>query len=414
MAAEVALSVLLYGGTGLVRSLTTVLAVEGLALAGGLWSTSIAGTELVDRLRRRWLLCLLAYTCAGAFGVAWSLVPELGAGRLGQGAGLALLGGLPLYGAGGVLGGMSMLASTDPGERLAPPGAAAAAGAALGFVVTGFFLPRVPVPASLIAICLVMLSLGGMIYGVVLAARTQIDVLARRPGRGPDVVVEEVRLPIDDLAIRRLREGDFVRRSDSLEGPGPIPWDVTTLKALVPEQGGADASWHVLIVGGGASSAPREVLASCPSAELLVVERTAAVVEVGREYFGTQLSVGQSGRCTVRVGNLDDAVAASDGGYDAIVVDSSALEPIGGAVGLSRIVRGRLPALLARGGVLVWGPDSSGLVLPDSITGWSLNSYRRTVGPPRDPVRETLALIRREADAAAVVPIGGFTEVPVG
>jgi len=412
VAAEVALSVLLYGGTGFVRSLTTVLAVEGLAFAGGLWSASVVGPELVARLRRRWLFCLLMYVAAAAFGVAWSLIPELSAGRLGQGAGLALLGGLPLYATGGVLGGMSMLAGTDPGERLAAPGAAAAAGAALGFVLTGFLLPRVPVPASLVAVCLVMLSLGGMIYGVVLAARTRIDVLATRPGRGPEVVAEEVRLAIDQLAIRRLREGDFVRRVDSLEGPGPVPWDVTTLRALGPTQGGADGSWRVLIVGGGASSAPREVLASFPSAELLVVERTAAVVELGREYFGTQLSVGQSGRCNVRVGNLDDAVAASDGGYDAIVVDSSALEPIGGAVGLSRMVRRRLPALLAPGGVLVWGPDASGLVLPDSITGWSLDSYRRTLGR-RDPVQETLALIRRAADADKVVPIGGFKAVSV-
>ena len=53
IAAEVALSLLLYGGPGLVRSLTTVLGVEGFAFAAGLWSSPGPGRDMIDRVRRR-------------------------------------------------------------------------------------------------------------------------------------------------------------------------------------------------------------------------------------------------------------------------------------------------------------------------------------------------------------------------
>ncbi|MSR21309.1 MAG: hypothetical protein EXR91_10105 [Gemmatimonadetes bacterium] len=93
---------------------------------------------------------------------------SLGEGRLGQGLGLALLAGLPLFACGSVLGGMASAAETDAHGRLPCPGAAAALGAGLGFVITGALLPRAPIPASLLVGCLVLLSASGMIYGVML------------------------------------------------------------------------------------------------------------------------------------------------------------------------------------------------------------------------------------------------------
>ncbi|MCP5114567.1 MAG: hypothetical protein GY953_27380, partial [bacterium] len=107
VAAEVAISMLLYGGSGFVRSLTTILAVEALALGGGLWSAPLDGRKLIDRLRRRWLLCLVAFLVAAGFGTAWTVFPWVSEGRLGQGAGLAILAGMPLYAVGGVFGGLS-------------------------------------------------------------------------------------------------------------------------------------------------------------------------------------------------------------------------------------------------------------------------------------------------------------------
>ncbi len=175
IAAEVAVVVLLYAGPGFMRSLTTVLAVEGAALAAGLHSahtlSAINHSDLVERLRRRWLLCLGAFAAAAMFGTLWSLMESLGEGRLGQGVGLALLAGLPLFACGAVLGGMAAAAESDVPVRLPRPGASAALGAGLGFVITGALLPRAPIPASLLVGCLVLLSASGMMYGVMLGER---------------------------------------------------------------------------------------------------------------------------------------------------------------------------------------------------------------------------------------------------
>ena len=92
VAAEVALSLLLYGGPGLVRSLTTVLAVEGFAFAAGLWSAPGPGPDLIDRVRRRWIFGLLAFLVAATYGSGWTFMPILSEGRLGQALGLVVLG----------------------------------------------------------------------------------------------------------------------------------------------------------------------------------------------------------------------------------------------------------------------------------------------------------------------------------
>lgn len=407
--AEVALSMLLYGGSGFVRSLTTVLAVEGLAFAGGLWSAPTPGPDLVDRLRRRWLFCLFAFVAAALFGMVWSFLPEVSQGRLGQGTGLALLGAVPLYAAGAVLGGMSVLAASDPGERLAMPGASAAAGAAVGFVLTGLLLPRVPLPASLLVACLLMLSLGGMVYGGVLAARTDVRVRARRPGAGLEVVLEEVRTPIDDDAVLELREDGFVRRCTPLEGRAPEPWDVSVARAFVPAE---DETLRILVVGGGASSVARAVLGDHPSATVDVLERTPSVVELGAEHFETGLPLGRYDRMAVFTGNLDDAVAACDGAYDLVIVDSDALAPIGGIFGLSTMARRRIPALLGVDGVLAFGPGGAGLGLPGTA-GWRCKRFRRPAPHRRDIEMESVVLIQRDDGGAWNPAVPGFKEIPV-
>lgn len=413
--AEVALSVLLYGGPGFVRSLTTILAVEGLAFAGGLWNSPTVGPDLVDRLRRRWLLCLFSFVGAAGFGMAWSLVPAVGEGALGQGLGLAFLAAIPLYASGAVLGGMSVLASSDVGERLSAPGAAAAAGAALGFVLTGLALPRVPLPASLILACLVLLSLGGMIYGGVLAARTDVRVLGSRSGRGTDVSVQERRLPAAGLAVRELREGSTVRRWTPLDDDGPVPWDVAVLQAVLPRYEGPPSS-RVLLVGGGVSAVPRTFVERHPAGSVEILERAASVVELGRQHFGTDLSVGRNGRVSVSVGNLDDGIARRDGSYDLVVVDSTALEPMGGVVGLSHMARRRLPALLAPGGTLAWGPGGvgspAGIELEvQTAPGWSVRRYRRPSQGAEE--LETVVLFHRDDGERWSPALPGFKEVPV-
>lgn len=377
--AEVALALLLYGGPGFVRSLTTILAVEGLALAGGLWGAPRSDRDLVDRLRRRWLFCLLTFVVAAAYGTAWTFMPWLGEARAGQAVGLALVAALPLYAVGMVLGAMSMAASSDRGGRLPTPGAAAAAGAAVGFVLTGLLLPRAPMPGSLLVGCLVLLSLGAMVFGTVLGARTEVVVHARRPGAAGDVTVQERRVAFDDVALLELWEGGFVRRTRSIDEDGPAPWDVAVARALLPDE---HAEWRVLVVGGGASSAAKTVLREHPSATVDVLERSAAVVELGREFFDTDLSVGSHERAAVAVGNLDDALSGVGYGYHLVLVDTGALAPLGGLRGLSEASKRALFGTVTRGGVLAWGPvgyEPGADELPD---GWQRAELRREAGAP--------------------------------
>jgi hypothetical protein len=168
ISAEVAIGILLYASPGFMRSLTTLLAVEGVALAAGLHTAPIDGPGQADRLRLRWLFCLGVFLVAAVFGTMWSLIETLGQGPLGQGLGLALLAGLPLFACGTLLGGMSSMAHNGVPPRT---GAAAALGAALGFVATGALLPRAPIPATLLVGCLMLLSGGGMIYGSIVGDR---------------------------------------------------------------------------------------------------------------------------------------------------------------------------------------------------------------------------------------------------
>ena len=355
IAAEVALGLLLYGGVGFMRSLTTILATEGLALAVGLWTVPAPGPDLIDRLRRRWLFCLVAYLAAASFGTAWSVMPELGEGAVGQGLGLAILAALPLYGAGSVLGALGVAASSDPGGRLAGPGAAAATGAALGFVLAGFLLPRAPMPGSLLVACLVMLSAGGMVYGAVLGYRTELDVRARRPTSTGEVRVEDTRVPADELAVRTLWDHGQVRRTQPLDARPEHPWDVGVWRSWAPP---FEHPVRVLLVGGGASPAPHAILREHPSARVDVLERTPAVVELGREYFGTGLAIATEDRIRVRVGNLDDLVAELEDPYDLVMIDTDALRALGGPDGLSRASLDRLTALARGDGGVRWGPDA--------------------------------------------------------
>ena len=191
IAAEVAIVILLYASAGFMRSLTTMLAVEGVALAAGLHAARSDRTNPLERLRRHWLLALAAFLVAAVFGTLWSLFENLGQGRMGQGLGLALLAGLPIFACGALLGGMGAMAESDESGALPRPGAAAALGAGLGFIATGVLLPRAPIPASLLVGCLMLLSGGGMIYGAM------VDQGAARRDVGSESSAEVVHASLD-------------------------------------------------------------------------------------------------------------------------------------------------------------------------------------------------------------------------
>lgn len=374
IAAEVAIGILLYSGPGFVRSLTVILGVEGAAFACGLWSAPHAGADLVERLRHRWLLSLFAFLLAAIYGTAWSVVQVLGEGFLGQGIGLAILAGLPLYSAGAVVGGVAVAAHSDPGGRLPGPGAPAAAGAALGFVLTGFLLPRAPMPASLLIGCLIMLSLGGMVFGTVLGARLEVHVRARRSFNGGDVRIEDHILPAEKITTRILLEGPHVRREIRLSDRLVIPWDVAVVRALIPSP---ESAWRVLLVGGGASRVPHVVLSEHPVGAVDVLERTGGVIELASEHLDTGLSIILGDRVNVEVGHFDDLIRSLQPAYDLVLVDTAALAPVGGVMGVSQTVRELLFEAVQIGGTIAWGPHRLEAGMPKVEGGWTHAEFVR-------------------------------------
>ena len=373
IAAEVALGMLLYAGPGLVRSLTTVLAVEVAALGGGLWTALPPGPDGVDRLRKRWLLCLSSFLIATIYGTAWSVSQDIGEDPISQGLGLALLAGFPLYTSGVVLGGMASIATNQSNGR--GQASLAALGAAFGFMITGVLLTRVPTPASLLIGCLVLLSAGGMIYGIVLGQQAQVDVRAARVSRGGDIRVEDRRVDELKLGVRYLLEDDHVRQRVILTGEGALPWDLLIGKALMPEE---DHPWRVLLVGGGASTLPRILREERTTSTIEVLERTGAVVELGRDYFDTELRSGSTERESVRIGNLEDLLADLQGPFDLVIVDTSALAPLGGSSALSKLAHTKLLSVLGTSGVIAWGPIAPDLGTVGVLEGWRQMTFTRS------------------------------------
>ncbi len=391
-AAEVAMALLLYDGPGLVRSLTTVLVVLASALAMGLWTGPASGGA-VEALRRRWLLCMVAFLVATLYSASWSVVGRLGGGALGQGVGLAALGALPLYAAGSVLAGIGAVDRESP---MIPRtlGGPVALGAALGFLATGLALPRSVTPASLLLTCLVLLSAGGLVYGAVLDRTLRVVVRARRSSRLGEVRVEDRHHAGAGVELRLLLEDGWIRAWRVLDGDEPPSWESTVWDAVGPAP-------RVLVVGGGASTLPRRVARVDPGVEVEVLERNPRVVELGAEFFDTGLApdperdgaaAGEEAlpdlgeRVRVRVGNPEDLLTGAEGVYDLVLVDLRALRALGGLEGLTRAGREALAARVAPEGVLALGPvthPDAGARTPD---GWHV----RRLGAEPSGVAEVL------------------------
>ena len=373
-AAEVAAGLLLYAGPGLMRSLTVILSVEALALALGVMTVPGPRPDLVDSLRRRWLFCLLAFMGATLFSAFWSVAQAVGGSALGQGLGLALLAGLPMYALGGVLGAMAAVVATEPGGSVGAIGGSALLGGSLGFAATGASLPQVFTPASLLLVCLVLLSAGGLVYGSVLDARLRVHVRAKRPSPLGDVRVEDRHLLSQDSAARVLMEGDVVRSMVTLAEDQHESWDQAVCRAL---RDPVEPSGRVLFLGGGASSYPRALVREDATVLVDVAERSGAVVELGKEHLDTGLQDAADERLSVMVGNVEDILAGSDTRCSSILLDTAAFGPVGGVASLSGAARAHIFRRLDPGGVLALGPlppDPGTWSFPE---GWSEARYRR-------------------------------------
>lgn len=375
--AEVSVGLLLYGGPGLVRSLTTVLAVEAAALGAGLWTAPAARLDLVESLRTRWLFCLVAFLVATLFAAFWTMVEAVGGTALGQGLGLAFLAALPLYAVGGVIGAMGAIAEKDGEGGARWVGGTAALGAALGFAATGASLPQVFTPASLLLVCLVLLSGGGLVYGSVLEARVRVHVRARRASPLGEVRVEDRHLVARDRYARVLLEAGHVRRWSLLKEDAPEPWDVAALTALA----GRDGAGKVLLLGGGASTVPRVALQRYPEVRTEVVERSQPVLELAREHLETALHDAADDRVRVRVGNLEDEPLAGALGFGVVVLDTAALAFQGGIPSLSARLRGCILESVSPQGHLVLGPLEPAPGSWEFPAAWVRGRYTRASPP---------------------------------
>jgi hypothetical protein len=177
--AELTAGLLLYASEGFIRSLTLILTVEMLALAVGLWTAPVWPTastsgasdsdeEFVDdgveSLRRRWSLLLMVFAVAALYAGVWGMLQAYAATPLFQGLGLGLLGALPLFAVGGLLGRMvTWEARRGPDRRRV--GTPAALGASLGFLCAGGYLISHLSPLSILLLCLIFLSAGALLYG---------------------------------------------------------------------------------------------------------------------------------------------------------------------------------------------------------------------------------------------------------
>jgi hypothetical protein len=250
-------------------------------------------------------------------------------------------------------------------------------GAALGFVITGLLLPRAPMPASLLVGCLVMLSAGGMAFGTALGSRVVVALRAALRSAGCDVRVEDRLSSTPDEAARYLLEGGHVRRRMSLDGNEAVPWDTLVAQSLLQEREGAS---RILLVGGGASALPGAVSDERPQVSVDVLERNPAVLELAREHFDTRSGAELPERVQVKVGNLDDLLSEVQGTYDVVLVDTSALAPLGGVEGLSRAAKAALESAVEPDGVLVWGPAASAPSLSGWLRGRGVIELRRANG----------------------------------
>lgn len=410
-AAELAVGLLLYAGPGLIRSLTTVLAVEAGALGAGLWTAPGLRPDILDSLRRRWLLGLVSFLGATLFSAFWSLARIAGGSALGQGLGLAFMAGLPLYACGGVLGGMASANVGQPSGRSTPIGAPAFLGAAVGFGTTGIFLPHVYAPASLLLVCLVLLSAGGLVYGSLVDARLRVQVGARHGTPSGEVRVEDRHLLAAAGNGRFLLEGEHLRRWIRLQGDEPtVAWDLAAFRGLAPQ---GNEPCQILLVGGGASSLPAKGLGERPSVVVDVTERRQEILTLAEEHLGTAVTGETRARTHVHVGNTEDLVEKLQGPYQMILVDSAAYGPVGGMGAMSRRLWELLWSRLDREGALVVGPFDPDHPFPDP-PGAEWARYRRplddglTALEMHMPAEETLLVARPYAEHTLPQDMDGF------
>lgn len=336
--AELSAGLLLYSGIGFLRALTVILTVQMGAFALGLWTAWSSGERRgVEHLRRRWLFALVAFTAAAAFaGVARVLGAPASRG-FGQGLGLGLLGALPMFATGALLGSMGrvMGRGTRGGVTI---GVGAAWGAATGFLASGFaFIPTLE-PSSTLLVCVIALSAGALIHGWVLDQQEVAEELESRWTARGRVRVEDRARGAPQTRRRVLLESGRVRGSEYLEGPRGLDWTTAVLAAVA---GFERPVTSVLVYGTGAGTLARGLLGSAvgsrspdedggaPTLRVVGIEPNAEVRRLAMAHFPPGRPEGEDpwSGIELRDGLLLSDLDSMNERFDLVVVDATALGP---------------------------------------------------------------------------------------
>jgi hypothetical protein len=387
---------LLYSDDGLLPALTLILTIEMGALGLGLWSAPLpVGGGAVEQLRLRWLFCLVTFalgaTVAAAFNVT-SAVPRNG---LGQGVGLALLGALPLFSVGTLLGAMSRSGDSDRGYRstaatptvVSPPtavtsppavGPPAVIGAGIGFLLAGGLLIPITAPYTLYLFCLVILSAGALLQGWALDDHLEVEVLETVQGPVGELRMERRALGVSRRDLRVLLEVGRIRGAEDAEGGPGRDWEVAILEGMAEQDARPES---VLYLGGGSGTLVRLLTQRFPHARIHVVERSRELVDLARNHF-TDWDGWESIGLTL-ADPLEAAFATAEP-FSVTIVDGGALPSLGNVPVLKDPDWRYLAGTLTKGGVLVIGglatrkvPDSQD---PTGGLGEILENGRRWVG----------------------------------
>jgi hypothetical protein len=276
VASVVSAGLLLYGGPGFLRALAVLLATLLAALAAGVVAGAVqAGSNgtagVVDSLRRRWLLTLVFFALAAVFSATWEGFRGFGALALTQGLGLAVLGALPMFAGGSVLGMLSRLPGPGPGYTAPAP--VALAGAASGALALGFVLFPTFSPTGILLVCLVFLSAAALVQGRTLDEVTWAHEVAGGGGADGGVRLERWVRGRPHLAATAVVQGGRLRVLLG-EGGEPVRQVDRAMLEGLPRWEGGDGRWLLLGAGGAAVAAwrAREGVLRGPRGVVLVEE----------------------------------------------------------------------------------------------------------------------------------------------
>lgn len=356
-ALEVSAGLLLYTDGGFLPALTLILTVDTLAFALGVWlGTGSKEGSAVEDLRWRWLFALVCFSGAALYSVGRQFLAGYAGTALSQGLGLALLGSLPLFALGSLLGAMSGMGSGPDG----PPrsvGGPALAGAAAGFLLTGTVLAPGVEPVSAYLLCIVLLSGGALLQGRVLdrgPLREERAVVRTPFGT---LKVEDRRTPETGKESRVLLEHGRVRGAETPEGEPDRGWEKAVLAAV---HGGAldrdGMTGAVLHVGGGSGTLARHLEEVVPGARVRILERDPALWKTASEHLPSR-----EGREEVEVdfGDPRTLLLSSTETFHLVVVDAGVFPWLGTVPFLGEEDWRALRGATRDGGALVLGglPD---------------------------------------------------------